>query len=601
MRAPWLKYGTAALLVVVLGLGAWVALRPKPKAAAPPPVTGPISFEIRSTPPDATVLNGSEMVGTSNSQLHLPPGQYQLTVRKDGYQPATVAADLRAASPAPFNVTLSPLPPSLHLITPFNTGTITLDDKPSQPLGQDGQFAVPALEPGKHTLKIESGQAKAAIAFEVQPQALPVVSRPDASGIDAVAVATFRDQAVLASSIGDLQIALDNQNSGKLKSGEATLQNLAPGAHPLSVGTWSGNLDAGPAPIMSVYLASLASQGRLNIEIRGAEDAHIFVNGADRGTAQKGRSRLSLDPGDYEIRVARDGFLPVSPQKINVRKGSAARLTFVLVPRPVVATPAPTELPVPPKLQGTVTLEISPPSAEVRFTRTGENNYQVFHGPSMELEPGSYAFVARAPGYLEVNRTVEVAGGTQAVRFSLTAVKAPVVAPTPVVHTMRADEWDKPWTQDDIWYTRQGGDFVLYKITPTTGTFQFAISPRGSKGLFGGNPKVRWVIDFVDPRNYLECELDKQSYASAEYRNGKKTDHTKRKPHGITDGSPRIQITIDPNRVLLQIYNKDHWEMLDEWSEFGHNFSEGRFGFHLPNQDQMFLTDFKFTQPPGSR
>jgi hypothetical protein len=40
---------------------------------------------------------------------------------------------------------------------------------------------------------------------------------------------------------------------------------------------------------------------------------------------------------------------------------------------------------------------------------------------------------------------------------------------------------------------------------------------------------------------------------------------------------------------------------LDEWSEAGRNLADGRFGFRLPNQDQMYLTDFQFSQPAGNR
>ena len=53
---------------------------------------------------------------------------------------------------------------------------------------------------------------------------------------------------------------------------------------------------------------------------------------------------------------------------------------------------------------------------------------------------------------------------------------------------------------------------MLYNITPTTGVFRFAISPKASKGFLGigGNPKMRWVINYSDPKNYIEFQIDKQ-------------------------------------------------------------------------------------------
>jgi hypothetical protein len=286
-----------------------------------------------------------------------------------------------------------------------------------------------------------------------------------------------------------------------------------------------------------------------------------------------------------------------------VQKGVGSRLSFVLLPKPVAAPAAvPAELPAPPKiLQGSVTVDVSPANAEVRYARSGESTYQAFRLPSMELDAGSYVFIARAPGHQDQTRTVEVAsGGSHPVRFSLTAVKAAVVAPTSVTHTMKVEDWDKPWKLEDPWYTRQGGDFVLYRIAPTAGTFNFAISPNSKGGLFGGAPKVRWVIDYMDPKNYIEFEIDKQSFASAEYRNGKKTDHTKRRPHGVEGSSFQIQMVVDPGRLVVQIFSAGKWEPLDQWNEGG-NYADGRFGFRLPNQDQMYLTDFKFTQPAGNR
>jgi serine/threonine protein kinase len=601
--APWFKFGAPVLLLLLVAAGAWLASRPKKQIAVVPATTA-VNFEIRTAPPGATILMGATTLGLSNSQLHLPPGQYQLTARKDGYQPQVIPVDLRSARSSPFTVSLSPLPASLHLFTPFTNGNLYVDDKPSEVLPQDGQVAIAALEPGKHTLKIESGSSTASIAFEVQPLTLPVISPPQASRIDAVAIATFRDQATVASSLADLQVIVDSQDSGKLAGGQTTLKNLMPGSHTLSVGGWTGSMDAGPAPSMNIFLGSLASQGKLSIDVKGADDAHVFINGADRGTALKGRYGLSLDPGNYEVKVARDGFFPSKSQQASVQKGGGTRLSFVLLPKPVAApVAAPTELPLPPKLQGTVTVEVSPANAEVRYARGGETAYQPFRSPSMELDPGSYVFIARAPGQQDLTRTVEVtAGGAQRVSMSLTSLKAPIASPVATSHTMTAEDWDKPWKKEDIWYTRQGGDFVLYKLTPTAGTFTFAISPRESKGgLFGGTPKVRWVINYLDPKNYIEFEIDKQTFASAEYKNGKKTDHAKRKSHGVESSSFQIQMTVDANKIVVQIRSGDNWEPLDQWSESGHSFADGRFGFRLPNQDQMYLTDFRFTQLPAGR
>ena len=119
-----------------------------------------------------------------------------MTAQLDGFQPATINVDLNSGSSLPYNVTLKPLNANFTLFTPFKKGDLYWDDKSSEMLADDGQLAIKGLDPAKHTLRIESGSAKATISFEDQPLSLPVLERPTANGIDAVAVATYRDPAV---------------------------------------------------------------------------------------------------------------------------------------------------------------------------------------------------------------------------------------------------------------------------------------------------------------------------------------------------------------------------------------------------------------------
>lgn len=600
----WLKLGAAAIVLLGVAASAWLALRPKPSKVVATAAPTDVTFEVRSMPPGATILMGSATLGSSNSELHLPAGQHQLTAKLDGYQPATVNVDLDSGSSSPYNIKLKPLDANFHLFTPFKTGNLFWDGKASEALGDDGQLAVGALDPGKHTLRIESGSAKATISFEDQPLTLPTLEKPAANGIDAVAVATYRDQAVLTSSLTDLPVLIDNQPAGKLTAGAITLKSLAPGPHTLTVGEWSGNIETGPAPSLSLFLGSLASQGKLFITVGGSVNAHVFINGADRGVAKKGRYLVSLDPGDYEVTVSDQGFIAPKPQKVQLRKGAGAKLAFSLVAEPV-APVAPAVVQPPPKVTGNVTVTVSPGNAEVRFARNGDASFQPFRLPTMSLDPGTYVVSARAPGYAEGRGTVEVAaGGARTLAFTLNLAKVVPVAPTQIVHTMRLEDWDKPWGMDGVWYTRQGGDFVLYKFTPAAGVFRFAIAPKASKGFLGigGNPKMRWVVNYVDPKNYIEFQIDKQWYSSEQYINGKKIEHVKRKAHGLTDvTSFEIQMTVAPAKLSIELRSGSDYTTLDQFSDADSNYADGRFGFHLPNQDQIYLTNFSFTQKTGAK
>jgi hypothetical protein len=206
---------------------------------------------------------------------------------------------------------------------------------------------------------------------------------------------------------------------------------------------------------------------------------------------------------------------------------------------------------------------------------------------------------------VERRATVEVtAGGSQTLNLALSLAKVAPVAPTQIVHIMRPEDWERPWGMDGGWYTREGGDFVLYNVTPTAGVFRFAIAPKSSKGFLGmgGNPKMRWVINYSDPKNYILFQVDKQSYSSEQYRNGKKIEHAKRKPHGLTDvTSFEFQMTVAPEKISLEVRAGDAFTTLDEWSNPDSNYTEGRFGFQLPNQDRIYLTNFSFTQKTGAK
>jgi hypothetical protein len=49
-----------------------------------------------------------------------------------------------------------------------------------------------------------------------------------------------------------------------------------------------------------------------------------------------------------------------------------------------------------------------------------------------------------------------------------------------------------------------------------------------------------------------------------------------------------------PDHVVHRIKNGDTWLTLDSWTEAGRNFSDGKFGFYIPGNDEISISDFKF-------
>ena len=53
-----------------------------------------------------------------------------------------------------------------------------------------------------------------------------------------------------------------------------------------------------------------------------------------------------------------------------------------------------------------------------------------------------------------------------------------------------------------------------------------------------------------------------------------------------------MQIRVSPNEIVHQVREKDTWVTLDTWSQPGANLSLGKFGFYIPGNDQVALSNF---------
>jgi hypothetical protein len=259
----------------------------------------------------------------------------------------------------------------------------------------------------------------------------------------------------------------------------------------------------------------------------------------------------------------------------------------------MVARPAvPEQVKASKTLLGNVRIEVSPASAQVTYSRNGET--QAASAGELQLPEGNYVFTARAPGYVDQSVSVAVeGGGTQNANLNLVAVNTRKAAPQPVVHSMNDADWDKPWSKSGEWFTRLGGNFVLYKITPASGTYEFTLRAKGS--AFSG-PKVRWLARYVDERNYIVFELERQSYSVTEYRDGKKTMHLDKKKLSARSDVYSIRMTIDPDRLTVALTADGGAAELDDWKRPSPAFTDGRFGFYFPGDAQMWLANFTFTE-----
>ncbi len=373
--------------------------------------------------------------------------------------------------------------------------------------------------------------------------------------------------------------------------------------------------------------------------VAGQDDAKVFLNGKlQRQLTQAGQLRLpNLELKDYVVQVSKSGFQDPPQQKIRIRKGEQARLTFNLQPQPRLAsltiqggvpgtavlvdqTPVGTIQP-----DGTLSvsnvnpgdhtvelrndnarfkprqfkkhfdagatmslaaadaaLEAAPGELKITFAPAdakvaiakGELVKIVSSGVPLNLAPGTYTLTARTAERFTRSSTLEViAGQSKTLDLSL--------APSGM------SKWDDPgaWKQEGDSFIRKGGDFVLYGAVPASGTFIFSAMP--AKGRL-----LQWVVNYSDPKNYVLLQMDDNNFYRTVIRNGEKRDEIIVPDKSDKKSFRTLGIRVSPTELVHQIKHGDSWTVLDRWTQPGVNLSQGKFGFYIPGNDQVALSSF---------
>ena len=374
------------------------------------------------------------------------------------------------------------------------------------------------------------------------------------------------------------------------------------------------------------------------IVVTGQDKARVFLNGKPQAQlTQNGQLRIpNLELKDYVIRVSKSGFQDVPEQKIRIRKAEQGKLIFNLQPLPHLAsltiqggipgatvlidqTPVGTVQPdgtlnVATVNPGDHTIEIrkdrfkakqikrhfvvgsavslatadaaldaapgelkitfTPADAQVTLTKEGETPTKVSSGGPLSLAAGSYTLTAKTADNFSRSATMEVTAG-QSRNLDLS------LAPDGI------SKFDDPssWKQEKGSFVRKGGDFVMYNLSPTLGTFVFS-------AMLNKGHRLQWVLNCTDVNNYILFQMDDNNFYRTVIRNGQKGDEIKI-PHKNEKKTFRtLQIRVGPNEIVHQIRQGDSWAVLDRWTPSGINLSLGKFGFYIPGNDQVALSSF---------
>jgi eukaryotic-like serine/threonine-protein kinase len=554
--------------------------------------------------------------------------------------PPTEAAPV-ASTPAPPPPPPEPPQPVLKLSSDTGTGKVTFDDQPPAQF-QDGQWTLEQLPAGEHKLKVVNPQGEIFFAFSNEAGAAPAVKGPIVSrGLLAVVVSSMADRLRVYSSDLSIKVGIDGQAPVGVPADGLDVPSISTGPHELTVSRggdqYKLDVNAGAAPGLSTFLESGQNLGTL-VVITGQDKARVFLNGTLQSRlTQNGQLRIpNLELKDYVVRVSKGGFQEVPDQRIRIRKGEQGKLTFNLQPilhfaslaiqggvpgstvlldqnavgtiqsdgTLTVASVTPGDHIVelrkdrfkPRQIKKSfvvgatvslaaaeVALEVVPAELKITFTpadaqvtlaKAGETPAKVSSGGTLSLSAGSYTLTVKTADNFTRSSTVEVvAGQSRSLDLSL--------GPSGM------SKWDDPtaWKPENGAFVHKGGDFVMYNLSPTSGTFIF--SAMLSKGR-----RLQWMLNCVDANNYVLFQMDENNFYRTVVRNGEKGDEIKLPHKGDKKSFRTLQVRVGPNEITHQIRQGENWVALDHWTQAGSNLSVGRFGFYIPGNDQVALSSF---------
>ena len=630
-----------------------VAAQPAPPAPSLPPPVPTAAAKLPASAPKAATAASSIKQPTGRPQRYttvivasaaaiILAGALILFVRKHNAPPSALPPEAAApAVAAPVTPPPAPPLPVVKLASDTGTGKVTFDGQPPAEF-QDGQWSLDKIPAGEHKLKFEGPRGEASFTFASDAGTLPIIKGAIYSkGVLAIVVSGMADHLHVYSSDSGVKASLDGQAPVDVPQDGLDLPAIAAGAHQLTVTRGSDeyklDVDAGAAPTLDAFLESGQDLGTL-VVIAGQDNAKVFLNGKlQRRATEGGQLRIpNLELKEYAVRVSKSGFQDLPEQKIRIRKGEQAKVTFNLQPTlvsssltiqggvpgatvlidqsPVGTVRADGSLTVATINPGDHTIELrkdrfkprqirkhfvagqavslaaadaaleaapgelkitfTPADAQVTINKAGETPTKVNSGGALSLPAGSYTLSAKMADNFTRAATIEVAGGqSRSLDLSL--------APDGM------SKWDDAagWKQEKGSFVRKGGDFVMYGVTPTTGTFVFS-------AMLAKGHRLQWMLDCVNANNYVLFQMDDNNFYRTVVKDGQKGEETKI-PHKTGKKSFRtLQIRVGPNEIVHQIRQGDSWVVLDRWTQPGGNLNAGRFGFFIPGNDQVALASF---------
>ncbi len=317
-------FGSAAIVVI----GALFAARwfSHPHGAVP---------LVISADPGVTVQIDGRECRTPKCNLELPPGTYNLSASRRGYESATQTFTVTGGEPGvKVRLPLKPLPELLEINSNFGTGSVVIDGRRAGDL-VNGQFSASGLVPGRHTIRVTGADAEFEVEWRSTTGRRPELLTPIvAKQLQATVLTNAGDDGAIACNCGSEPLTIDGVRAGTSSPSGNSLQlsHLSAGVRQIGISDQRMVVEVRQNPALNIFLTLDRNVGTLVVDAR-EDNATVYVdNRPYRQKTSSGILRVPLAVGKYSVRVAKDGFAATSAQTVEVVKGQQARVPFVLSP-----------------------------------------------------------------------------------------------------------------------------------------------------------------------------------------------------------------------------------------------------------------------------
>ena len=328
-----------------------------------------IQFQVEPAEPDSLSVSGGWFRLPVGDRLLLRPGQYTVSVQKEGYYPVNQAMEVGEEPSRTVSIELRRLPGKLTVMTdPVTDAMVTVDDTNLGP----APYGPLTLEPGVHSVSVTADRF------------LPFSDRLVVPGLD-------RHQELYVQLVprwADVEVT-SNPSGAAIYRGETRLGTtparleLMEGSHQLSVvregfKAWDGIVEALPNEDKSLPVIEL-EPANAELQVNSIPiGASVTVNGRYRGQSPL---TIALSPDvDYEIGLSKAGY-GTALRQVRLQAAASRSITVDMTARVGVvnvrAVPDDAEIFVDgqPHGSGTATLNLSSAPHNLEVRKEGYQTY----------------------------------------------------------------------------------------------------------------------------------------------------------------------------------------------------------------------------------